>query len=117
MPLFRLFLRASQALRSHARDVRDVARDTLKKISISLGPSYFPMILKEMRSVLQRGYQVHILGYTVHSLLEAGEELFVSGDMNKCIDVIMEVNTTWFKITIKITVMETRLNIVSSFKA
>lgn len=45
-------------LKSRAKDIRDIARDTLVKILMSLGPSYFPYILTEMRGTLQRGYQV-----------------------------------------------------------
>lgn len=52
---FRILLRVSQSLKSQARDVRDVARDTLKKIASSLGSDYLSTIFKEMRIVLQRG--------------------------------------------------------------
>lgn len=35
-----------------------MARDTLSKIVQSLGPKYFPYVLKELRISLRRGYQV-----------------------------------------------------------
>ena len=54
----RILLRVCQALKSRARDVRDTARETLVDIASSLGPEYFSFVLKEMKSVLQRGYQV-----------------------------------------------------------
>ena len=60
-PLFRVLLRVCQTLKSRARDVRDTARDTLVNIAASLGPEYFPFVLKEMKSVLQRGYQVVLM--------------------------------------------------------
>ena len=53
-----LLLRVCHTLRSRAREVRDAARDTLAKITISLGTQYFPFVLKELRSSLTRGYQV-----------------------------------------------------------
>lgn len=86
-----MLLRVSQSLRSHARDVRDTARDTLKKICLSLGAPYFPLVLGEMRSVLLRGYQLHILGYTLHSLLEAIQDTLKVGNLDSCAEAIMEV--------------------------
>ena len=53
-------MRVCQTLKSRARDVRDTARETLVNIASSLGPEYFPFVLKEMKSVLQRGYQVDL---------------------------------------------------------
>lgn len=82
----------SQALRSHARDVRDIARDTLKRICQSLSAAYFPMVVKEMRSVLLRGYQLHVLGYTLHSLLESIQDMLVAGDLDNCVEAMMEVS-------------------------
>ena len=38
--------------------MRDAARDTLAKISVSLGTQYFSFVLKELRGSLTRGYQV-----------------------------------------------------------
>lgn len=39
--------------------MRDVARDTLAKITVSLGSRYLLFVLKELRSSLTRGYQVN----------------------------------------------------------
>lgn len=36
----------------------------------SFGFSCFPFILSGLKSVLREGYQLHVLGYTVHHLLE-----------------------------------------------
>ncbi|ORY46536.1 hypothetical protein BCR33DRAFT_715588 [Rhizoclosmatium globosum] len=46
--------------------VRDGSRDALLKIAKELGPVYFPFIIKELQSALLRGYQLHVLGFTVH---------------------------------------------------
>ena len=53
-----LLIRVCQALKSRAFDVRETARDTLSKITSSLGIYYFPFILNELRSSLIKGYQV-----------------------------------------------------------
>lgn len=87
----RLILRVSQALKSQARDVREAARDTLKKILRSLGMSYLHLMAKEMKSVLQRGYQLHVLGFTVHAMLEFVQEDMKSGDLDESVVLLMEV--------------------------
>ncbi|XP_065645061.1 small subunit processome component 20 homolog isoform X3 [Hydra vulgaris] len=86
-----LLLRVSQSLRSHARDVRDIARDTLLNVCLSLGPSYLFMVFNEMRSVLLRGYQLHILGYTVHSLLVGMKDVLQSGDLDSCVKLVTAI--------------------------
>lgn len=57
--LYRLLLRVCHTLRSRAREVRGAARDTLAKITVSLGNRYLMFVLKELRSSLTRGYQVN----------------------------------------------------------
>ena len=45
-------------LKSRAQSIRMVARDTLVKAIRSLGPKYLPFIIREMRQILTKGYQV-----------------------------------------------------------
>ena len=59
----------SQALRSKSSETRDITRDALCKICIMAGPSYLPVILREMRGALIRGPQLHVLAYVTHALL------------------------------------------------
>ena len=59
----------SQALRSKSSETRDITRDALCKICIVAGPSYLPVILREMRGALLRGPQLHVLAYATHALL------------------------------------------------
>nr|CAG8462811.1 15738_t:CDS:10 [Entrophospora candida] len=58
-----------QMLRIRQQEVRDVTRGTLIKISSYLGSTYFSFIVKELKAALTKGYQLHILGYTLNSLL------------------------------------------------
>ena len=53
-----LLLKVCQTLKNRARNVRDVARDTLVKMAAALGPRYLPYIIREMKELLTRGYQV-----------------------------------------------------------
>ncbi|TLD05102.1 uncharacterized protein PgNI_09329 [Pyricularia grisea] len=78
-------------LRSKAWDSREMARKTLVKIAVILGPSCFGFILKELRGALTRGYQLHVLSYTVHSLLLAVIPEFEQGDLDYCVSDIVSV--------------------------
>lgn len=45
-------------LRNRFQEIRDVARGTLVKITQTLGIRYLQYLLKEMQSILVKGYQV-----------------------------------------------------------
>ncbi|KAK7107774.1 small subunit processome component 20 homolog [Littorina saxatilis] len=66
-----IVLRVCNFLKSRAQDIRMTARDTLVKAVQSIGPNYLPFIIKEMRAVLTRGYQLHVLSFSVHFLLKS----------------------------------------------
>ncbi|KAL4945655.1 hypothetical protein BDV06DRAFT_219051 [Aspergillus oleicola] len=72
-------------LKSKAQDSRDTARKTLNDIALLLGPGYMGYILKELRHTLQRGYQLHVLSFTVHSILVATTDDFKQGDLDYCL--------------------------------
>ncbi|KAK4694365.1 U3 small nucleolar RNA-associated protein 20, partial [Lecanoromycetidae sp. Uapishka_2] len=78
-------------LRSRAQESRDLTRKTLVEISTLIGPAYFSFILKELRSSLARGYQLHVLSYTVHSILVATSPIFKPGDLDYCLSQIMSI--------------------------
>jgi len=78
-------------LRSRSQESRDMTRKTLAEISTLIGPSYFGFVLKELRGALARGYQLHVLSYTVHSVLVATASTFKSGDLDYCMPQIVSV--------------------------
>lgn len=78
-------------LRSKAWDAREMTRDTLSKIAVILGPERFEFILKELRGALTRGHQLHVLSYTLHSMLLAVIPTFKQGDLDYCLSTIMAV--------------------------
>ncbi|KAJ3574458.1 hypothetical protein NPX13_g4356 [Xylaria arbuscula] len=78
-------------LRSKALESRDMARDTLSKMTSLLGPSYLGFVLKELRGALTSGYQLHVLSYTMHTILVAGIPQFESGDIDYCLSDIMGI--------------------------
>jgi U3 small nucleolar RNA-associated protein 20 len=78
-------------LRSKAQESRDMTRDTLTKICVLLGPSCFGFVLKELRGALARGYQLHVLSYTMHSILVATTPEYAPGDLDYCLPSIVAI--------------------------
>ncbi|KAL1410173.1 U3 snoRNP protein [Vanrija albida] len=67
--ILRVVTTVSQILRSKDQDTRDIARDTIGKIAVFLGPEWLGKVLAELRTALQRGPQKHVLAVTTHSIL------------------------------------------------
>ncbi|KAE8145233.1 armadillo-type protein [Aspergillus avenaceus] len=78
-------------LKSRAQDSRDTARKTLNEIALLLGPVYFGYILKELRGTLTKGYQLHVLSFTVHSMLVVTTDEFQQGDLDYCLSELTAV--------------------------
>ncbi|KAL8970349.1 MAG: hypothetical protein Q9183_001570, partial [Haloplaca sp. 2 TL-2023] len=78
-------------LRSRAQESRDLTRKTLVDIVVVAGSSYFGFVLKELRRALARGYQLHVLSYTVHSILVGSASAFQLGDLDYCIPQIVAI--------------------------
>jgi U3 small nucleolar RNA-associated protein 20 len=81
----------SHILRSKSWESREMARETLAKISGILGPEKFEFILKELRGALVRGHQLHVLSYTLHSILLVAIPAFKQGDLDYCLSSIVAV--------------------------
>lgn len=84
-------------LKSHLDSVRRVTRETLQKIMTTLGPKYLGLLISEMTSLLSRGFQVHVLVYTIHSILVALKDFFQATDVDKCLISILDVSN-FFKL-------------------
>ncbi|KAK3044711.1 hypothetical protein LTS18_000555, partial [Coniosporium uncinatum] len=78
-------------LRSNSQDSRDATRKTLAEICTLTGPSAFGFVVKELRSALPMGVHLHVLSYTVHSILESTKDIFRPGDLDYCISSIVAV--------------------------
>ena len=78
-------------LRSRSQESRDLTRKTLTEMATIIGPNYFGFVLKELRGSLQRGYQLHVLSFTVHSILVATASMFKPGDLDYCLPQITAI--------------------------
>lgn len=81
----------SHILRSRAQDSRDMTRRTLTEITTLLGSQYFGFVIKELRGALLRGYQLHVLSFTVHSILVSVVPSYSPGDLDYCVSQITDV--------------------------
>ncbi|KAM9846103.1 small subunit processome component 20 homolog [Aulostomus maculatus] len=86
-----ILIRVCVLLRNRFQEIRDVARGTLVKIIETLGYRYLQYLLKEMQGVLVKGYQVHVLTFTVHRLISALSPTLKSGDLDPCIHMLIDI--------------------------
>lgn len=65
-----IFMKLCTFLKSKLESVRRATRDILKNIMITLGPVYLHHLLREMNTLLTKGFQVHVLVFTIQSVLD-----------------------------------------------
>ncbi|XP_067437955.1 small subunit processome component 20 homolog [Thunnus thynnus] len=86
-----ILIKVCVVLRNRFQEIRDVARGTLVKIIETLGCKYLQYLLKEMQSVLVKGYQVHVLTFTVYQLLSVLSPNLKSGDLDPCMNMLIDI--------------------------
>ncbi|KAK2883206.1 small subunit processome component 20 homolog [Channa argus] len=86
-----ILIKVCVLLRNRFQEIRDVARGTLVKIIETLGCRYLQYLLKEMQGVLVKGYQVHVLTFTVYQLLSAVSPTLKSGDLDPCMNMLIDI--------------------------
>uniref|UniRef100_A0A3Q1ECN8 UTP20 small subunit processome component n=1 Tax=Acanthochromis polyacanthus TaxID=80966 RepID=A0A3Q1ECN8_9TELE len=86
-----ILIKVCVLLRNRFQEIRDVARGTLVKIIETLGCRYLHYLLKEMQGVLVKGYQVHVLTFTVYQLLSALSPTLNTGDLDPCMNMLIDI--------------------------
>ncbi|XP_048263672.1 small subunit processome component 20 homolog isoform X2 [Bombus terrestris] len=86
-----IFMKLCTFLKSRLESVRRVTREILQKIMITLGPKYLHHLLREMNTLLTKGFQVHVLAFTVQSVLVALKPYFQKFDINENLQSILSV--------------------------
>ncbi|KAI0644852.1 armadillo-type protein [Trametes meyenii] len=85
----------SQVLRSKSQETRDLVRETLCRIVVSLGPEYLPLAIREMRAALLRGPHLHVLAYSAHSVLvhvTSGERAAAFHTLDGCVNDVATIS-------------------------
>ncbi|XP_054655986.1 small subunit processome component 20 homolog [Dunckerocampus dactyliophorus] len=86
-----ILIKVCVLLRNRFQEIRDAARGTLVKIIETLGCRYLQYLLKEMQGILVKGYQVHVLTFTVYQLLSVLSPALKSGDLDLCMSMLIDI--------------------------
>ncbi|CBI17281.3 unnamed protein product, partial [Vitis vinifera] len=81
--------RISNFLRNRLESVRDDARSALAACLKELGLEYLQFIVSVLRATLKRGYELHVLGYTLHFILS--KCLPISGKLDYCLEDLLSI--------------------------
>ncbi|KIW63105.1 hypothetical protein PV04_09981 [Phialophora macrospora] len=86
-----IILDIANILRSRTQESRDAARKALCESVLLLGPNSLQFVVKEMRTALTRGYQLHVVSYTLHAILVALSPHSKHGDLDYCVEDLVPV--------------------------
>lgn len=86
-----LLINLCQNIRSRAEDVRNATREILTRINRLLGPTYLVFTIRELKTALTKGYEKHVRNYTVNALLDDAIPRLQVGELDYCLQDIVEV--------------------------
>ena len=84
-------MRVVATLGSRNNALRQQGRETLAKVVLELGPTHFGSVVAEMKGSLTKGYQLHVLGYSLHYLLAKIVPTIETGELDYCMDNIVRL--------------------------
>lgn len=83
--------RISNFLKNRLESIRDEARTALAACLKELGLEYLQFIVKVLRATLKRGYELHVLGYTLNFILSKCLVNPISGKLDYCLEELLSV--------------------------
>ncbi|XP_057544903.1 uncharacterized protein LOC130824041 isoform X1 [Amaranthus tricolor] len=83
--------RIANFLKNRLQSVRDEARLALVACLKELGFEYLQLVIKVLRATLKRGFELHVLGYTLNFILSKGLPDSVGGVLDYCLDELLTV--------------------------
>ncbi|KAK1298071.1 hypothetical protein QJS10_CPB14g00512 [Acorus calamus] len=83
--------RVSNFLKNPLISIRDEARSALAECGKELGMARLHMVIKVLRATLKRGYELHVLGYTVNFVLSKILSHPVNGNLDYCLEELILV--------------------------
>ncbi|GLU08657.1 hypothetical protein SLE2022_255570 [Rubroshorea leprosula] len=81
--------RISNFLKSRVESTRDEARTALADCLKELGLEYLLFIVQVLRATLKRGFELHVLGYTLNFLLSKTLPNAISGKLDYCLEDLL----------------------------
>ncbi|XP_043461043.1 small subunit processome component 20 homolog [Leptopilina heterotoma] len=86
-----IFMKICTFLKSRLESVRRTTREVLQKIMITLGPAYLHYLLREMNTLLTKGFQIHVLVFTIQTVLVSLKPHLEPTHVNKTLTSILSV--------------------------
>lgn len=83
--------RISNFLKNRKMSIRDEARSALATCLKELGLEYLQFIVKVLQATLKRGYELHVLGYTLNYILSKCLLNPVNGKLDYCLGDLLHV--------------------------
>ncbi|KAM1823011.1 hypothetical protein ACFX1X_025378 [Malus domestica] len=83
--------RVSNFLKNRLESIRDEARSALAACLKELGLEYLHFIVKVLRATLKRGYELHVLGYTLNFILSKFLVTPISGKLDYCLEDLLYI--------------------------
>ncbi|KAJ8449660.1 hypothetical protein Cgig2_001316 [Carnegiea gigantea] len=84
-----IIYRISNFLKNCLDSIRDESRSALAACLKVLGFEYLPSIVGALRATLKRGFEVHVLGYTLHFILSKGLPDSEGGKVDCCFNELL----------------------------
>ncbi|XP_039130786.1 LOW QUALITY PROTEIN: small subunit processome component 20 homolog [Dioscorea cayenensis subsp. rotundata] len=81
--------RISNFLKNRLESIRDEARHALTACLKELGMEYLQFIVKVLQATLKRGYELHVLGYTLNFILSNTLTVPVAGTLDYCLEELL----------------------------
>ncbi|KAG9136707.1 hypothetical protein Leryth_004489 [Lithospermum erythrorhizon] len=81
----------SNFLKNRQESVRDEARSALTACLKELGLEFLQFILKVLKSTLKRGFELHVLGYTLNFILSKFPLYPINGKLDCCLEDLLSV--------------------------
>ncbi|PIA45006.1 hypothetical protein AQUCO_01700514v1 [Aquilegia coerulea] len=83
--------RVCNFLKNRLESIRDEARNALAACLKELGLEYLQFIVKVLRGTLKRGYEMHVLGYTLNFILSKALPSPSIGKLDYCLEELLSV--------------------------
>ncbi|KAJ4846039.1 hypothetical protein Tsubulata_002554 [Turnera subulata] len=81
--------RIANRLKSHSEGIRDESRLALAACLKELGLEYLKFVIKVLQATLKRGFEVHVLGYSLNFILSKFHANLESGILDHCLDDLL----------------------------
>ncbi|XP_042384346.1 U3 small nucleolar RNA-associated protein 20-like isoform X1 [Zingiber officinale] len=78
-------------LKNRLESIRDEARSALVACLKELGLKYLQYVVKVLQAILKRGYELHVLGYTVNFILSKTLVNIDAGELDYCLEDLLTV--------------------------